>query len=767
MVNRTFFIRYRWYITGMAAMLTVLMLLPLRQAKINPDLMEYLPDDIESKMNLDSLEAVFGHYDPVIIIFESPDILEESTLTRVRDINNLFQSYGEFDDVVSLFESRYIRGEHGAMLVDPVVRRIPAAEDGREDLRNEIKDNPFAWKLLVSEDFRYTLIMLNPGEEVTDAGVFEIIGQVMEEVPGEERVYFSGLPYLRYEIQEKAVRDLSLLFPLGLVIMIFFLYFSFREIRSVFLPFSVVCMSIAVAMGLMPLLGWEFSLIAVLTPIMIIAIANNYGVHIMARYQELNATDPDRSMKEIVKEVMAALNKPIILTALTTIFGILGLTAHVMLPAAQMGIVSAVGIAFALILSLFFIPAVMSMLKKGKVHKSFTGERSSVVDRFLEWSGRITTGKPVYVVAVFLVFLLLAGAGISRLRVSLNMEEMMPASHPLRISTNIINNHFGGSKHVSVLFEGDVLDPSMMQDMDRFEADLEKVPGIGSATSIATVIREISRALNDPGDEFYDVIPGHRSAIAQYIELYSMSGDPEDLERMVDFDYTRAVLNVQFTAADIREYRRITSVIDEMSDNSPYAVLQAGHSLVEKEMSGMIVRGQIRSLIFALLAIAVLLWIIFRSAFAGIMGIIPLFFTLVCNFGLMGWAGLDLDIATSLLSSIAIGIGVDYTIHIFWRIKSELTKGKQYKDAIMHSLVNTGRGIAINAFSVMIGFAVLFFSGLVILKTFAFLIIFSIFLCLLCALILVPALSFIVKPAFLENRTGTMKSGKTGNNTGN
>jgi len=520
-------------------------------------------------------------------------------------------------------------------------------------------------------------------------------------------------------------------------------------------------------MGLMPLLGWEFSLIAVLTPIMIIAIANNYGVHIMARYQELNAADPDRSMKEIVKEVMAALNKPIILTALTTIFGILGLTVHVMLPAAQMGIVSAVGIAFALILSLFFIPAVMSMLKKGKVHKSFTGERSSVVDRFLEWSGRITTGKPVYVVAVFLVFLLLAGAGISRLRVSLNMEEMMPASHPLRISTNIINNHFGGSKHVSVLFEGDVLDPSMMQDMDRFEADLEKVPGIGSATSIATVIREISRALNDPGDEFYDVIPGHRNAIAQYIELYSMSGDPEDLERMVDFDYTRAVLNVQFTAADIREYRRITSVIDEMSDNSPYAVLQAGHSLVEKEMSGMIVGGQIRSLIFALLAITVLLWIIFRSAFAGIMGIIPLFFTLVCNFGLMGWAGLDLDIATSLLSSIAIGIGVDYTIHIFWRIKSELTKGKQYKDAIMHSLVNTGRGIAINAFSVMIGFAVLFFSGLVILKTFAFLIIFSIFLCFLCALILVPALSFIVKPAFLENRTGTMKSAKLGNNAGN
>ncbi len=767
MVNKIFFIRYRRYIIAIALMLTVLMLIPLRQAKINPDLMEYLPEDIESKMNLDSLEAVFGHYDPVAIIFETSDILDESTLTRLRDINNSFKTFSEFDDVVSLFESRYIRGEYGAMLVDPVVRRIPETENQKENLREEIKDNPFAWKLLVSEDFRYTMLMLNPKEDVTDQEVFDIVEHVMEEVPGEENFYISGLPYLRYEIQKMATRDLALLFPLGLIIMILFLYFSFREIRSVLLPFSVVCMSIAVAMGLMPLAGWEFSLIAVLIPIMIIAIANNYGVHIMARYQELNAMNPDRSMKEIVKEVMDALRKPIILTALTTIFGILGLAAHVMLPAAHMGIVSAVGIAFALILSLFFIPAVMSMLKKGKVHKSFTGERSSVADRFLEWSGRITTGKPLYVVTAFLVFLLLAGAGISRLRVSINMEEMMPASHPLRIATNIANNHFGGTKHVSVLFEGDVRDPSLMQTMDRFETDLEQMEGVGSVTSIATVIREISRALNDPGDEFYDTIPGHRAAIAQYIELYSMSGDPEDLERMVNFDYTRAALNVQFRAVDIKEYRRITSVIDKMVDNSPYAVLKAGQSLVEYEMSRMIVAGQVRSLIFALVAISVLLWIIFRSAFAGIMGIIPLFFTLVCNFGLMGWAGLDLDIATSLLSSIAIGIGVDYTIHIFWRIKSELAMGRDYSDAITRSLVNTGRGITINAFSVMTGFAVLFFSGLVILKTFAFLIIFSIFLCLLCALILVPALSFIVKPAFLENRKGTMKSGKTGNKTGN
>ncbi|HCX99299.1 MAG TPA: hypothetical protein DG754_04085, partial [Bacteroidales bacterium] len=93
---------------------------------------------------------------------------------------------------------------------------------------------------------------------------------------------------------------------------------------------------------------------------------------------------------------------------------------------------------------------------------------------------------------------------------------------------------------------------------------------------------------------------------------------------------------------------------------------------------------------------------------------------------------------------------VDYTIHLFWRLKYELSLGRNYAEAVQNTLVTTGRGIAINAFSVIIGFAVLFFSGMMILKTFAFLIIFSLFLCLLCALILVPAITILTEPKFLQ-----------------
>ncbi|MDY0196798.1 MAG: MMPL family transporter [Tenuifilaceae bacterium] len=757
MNTNEFITRYRRWLIIVPVIVTLLMLFPLSKGKINPDLMDYLPDGIEANINNEKLEEIFGKYEPILIIFKSDDILSSETLDRIYQINNELKYSELVDDVMSLFETKYIRGDDGAMLVDPAIRLIPETNDERDQLRQELRDNPLAYKLLVSDDFKYTSIILNANEGVSDEEIFDFISTTLKENPGNEAVYLNGLPYLRYEVQAKATRDIAILMPLGLIIMLIFLYLSFRERRGVLLPFAVVIMSIVLAMGLMPILGFDFSLIAVLIPIMMIAIANNYGVHIMARYQELNAKNPDWTMVQIVTESLKQLSKPILLTGLTTIIGVMGLIVHIMLPAKQMGIVSSVAIGFALALSLLFIPAIMIKMKKGKPIKVYTTGKKSIIDKLLKWSARVAVNTPRRVIYIFVSFMIIASVGISRLQVSINLEKMMPQKHSLRISTDIANAKFGGTKNINVLFEGEIMEPEVMKAMDRFETQLEGVKGVGSVTSLATVIRIISRSLNDPDSEFYDKIPDSRQAIAQYIEFYSMSGDPEDFEKLVDFDYTKAVLSVQFVASNIDDFNRIESSIRELVDKTPSATLVAGQCLVEKEMANAIVKGQIYSLIFALVAIAILLWIIFRAFSAGLLGSIPLLVTLICNFGLMGWFGFQLDIGNSLLSSIAIGIGVDYTIHLFWRLKYELSLGRSYAEAVQTTLVTTGRGIAINAISVIIGFAVLFFSGMMILKTFAFLIIFSLLLCLLCALILIPAITILTEPKFL------LKNGKSVN----
>ena len=741
--------KYEWIILISTILIIGFCIYPLTKMAINPDLMSYLPDDMESKVNNDKIEDIFGKSDPLLIIFETDDVLRDTTLWRIQELSKEFNRMKDFDMVVSLFDSKYIKGEYESMIVDPVIKRIPKTDSRREKLREEIKSNELVYNLIVSQDFRYTMIMLNSVSKSTDEELMAAVYDLLEKYPGDEIITINGQPFLRAEANDKISRDFMILLPIGLLIMAIFLWVSFKEKRGVLLPTFVVTVSILISMALIPVFGWKLSVIGVLIPIMMIAIANDYGIHFIAKYQELNAKFPDMTMKQIVKESTSYLKKPIILTGITTIVGIGGLLTHIMIPAKQMGVVTAVGIFFALVLSLTFIPAMMLFMKKGKIHNSFSNNNPGILDKLLSKTANFITKHPRRVIYIFIVLLIVVVSGFYNFKVASDFNTILPKDHSFNKALDIANNEFGGTKDISLLFEGDMKDPEILRRMDYYEQELEKLPEIGSVTSIASMIRIMSRAINDPDEYFYDQIPDSREAVAQYLELYAMSGDPEDFEDFVDFDYRNAVLHIQYQANDVKTMNQILAKVKELTKDDKNMTIIGGQSLVEKELSHATGVGQKNSLIFAFFAIMILLMIIFRSVAAGLIGSLPLLFAVICTFGLMGWTNIQLDIVTALLSSISIGLGVDYTIHMFWRLKTEIKSGKSYAEAVIVSLKTTGRGITINAFSVIIGFSVLFFSAFPIIQSFAFLIIISLLLCLISALVLIPAICMLTKPKFL------------------
>jgi len=746
-----FILRHKRLIIILTLLIVIICIFPLTKTSINSDLTTYLPESMPSKINNDKIEQVFGKSDPLLIIFETDDVLNAVTLKRIQSLSKAFNRMKDFDMVMSLFDAKNIKGEDGSMIVNPVIQRIPKSESRREKLREEIKTNNLVYKLIVSEDFRYTMIILNSVSKRTDEELMSSISDLLKKYPGNETVTITGQPFLRAEANEKISRDFMVLLPIGLLLMCIFLWASFKEKRGVLLPTVVVGISVMISMALIPLFGWQLSVIGVLIPIMMIAIANDYGIHFIAKYQELNAENPDMTMKQIIKETIRDLKKPIILTGLTTILGIGGLVTHIMLPAKQMGVVTSVGIAFAVLLSLTFIPAMMMFLKKGKVHKSFSKSKNGFLTKLLSGIADFITHHPRRIIYLFIIFLIVSASGFYRLKIASDFDSILPKKHSYNVAINIADKYLGGTKDINILFDGDMKNPEILKKMDFYETELEKMPEIGSVTSLAEIIRIMSRAINDPGDKFYDKIPDSREAVAQYLELYSMSGDPEDFDDFVNFDYTKAIIQIQYKADDVKTINNIIKKIKSLTKGDENFKLIAGNSIVEKDLSEATGIGQKNSLIFAFFAIMLLLMIIFKSIKAGLIGSLPLLFAIICIFGLMGWIGIELNIVTALLSSISIGLGVDYTIHLFWRLKSELKKNKSYPDAIKITLKTTGRGITINAFSVIVGFSVLFFSEFPIIQSFAFLIIISIFLCLISALILIPAVCILIKPKFLEN----------------
>jgi hydrophobe/amphiphile efflux-3 (HAE3) family protein len=744
-------LKYKWLIILVTLATTLAIGFQARYVETETDIKKFLPEDMNSSVNMKKIEDIFGGTDMIAILLETDDVLTEKTLTRVKEISRQFSRLDGIDKTISLFETKNIYGDYGAMIVDPAVPHIPHTAEKREALRHELRENDLAYELVVSADFRYTAIMGTVQERVRDDSLIAAVEAILREFPGDEKIHRGGMPYIREYIDQDIQRDMSILLPLALVLILIILYLSFREKRGVFLPISVVILSILFTMGIVPVFGWKLTLISILLPIMLIAIANNYGIHIIARYQELNAAHPDWPMNKIVMEIFQRLKYPVLLTGLTTVGGILGLLAHTIIAARQMGMAAAIGISFALLISLTYLPVVLSLMKKGKVQKlHLNPEQKSWLDRSLFFIGIRIAKHPGKILWGAGILALIASLGIFLIEVDTNPESYFPKKHPIAISSKIINERFGGSLNVAVEFEGDIKNPDLLKRMDFYERELKDHPGVGQVISIASIIRKMSKALNDENEPGYDMIPDSRQAVAQYLELYAMSGDPEDFEQFVNFDYTRALLVIRVNDGSNAVIKSVLEKVESLTENDETRTLIGGYALTTVELADLIVSGQSISLIYAVLVVGILLMIIFRSFAAGIFSSFPLALAILLLFGLMGYLGIQLDIATAMLSSIMIGVGIDYTIHYLWRFREERLKGLDDHEAVIRTLTTTGRGITFNAVSVMIGFSVLFFSTFVPIRLFGFLIVVSILSCLLGALVFVPALILIWKPKFLN-----------------
>lgn len=744
-------IKFRWLIIALFAIVTFAVGLHIPDNTIDGNVANYIPEDIPSKINTNQIEELFGGTELMMVVLSSDDVLAPETLNRVRKLSRAFKRDEHVEKVLSLFEMKDIYAHNETMYVDPTVKRIPKTAEAREELRVALKNNEMAYEVVVSKDFTKTAIVLILKEDVDDAALLSMVNRELEDNPGSEEVFLGGLPKIRADLPIMISSDMQKLMPLAILIMLIMLSLSFRRWRGVLLPFVVVLMSIVVCLGLMPILGWQLTIVSIIIPIMLIAVANDYGIHIIAKYQELNTFDNTMSVQQIVLKIIKDLWKPIAITGITTIVGVLGLLSHKLIPSKQTGVVVAIGIAYALLASLLFIPAILSILNKEKPLYKSTIDKKHPMDIFLEKLGRFVANNPKRIVYSTSVLMAVFIGGLFMLDVDANPMGYFKDHDPIKKTDVMLNENFGGTQQFIVLFEGDIKDPILLKRMDTYATELKKTQGVGAVSALSEVIKEISKALNSPEDSLYNKIPSTRAAVAQYLEMYMMSGDPDDFEKLVDFDYQHAQMIVRVNDASTESLRNIEAKIQSLSAHDTSVGKTGGFSLIIKELGEIMLQGQMTSMLVAAMAIFILMSLLFRSLRAGLLGVIPLLISTLILFGLMGFLGMKINIASAMLSSILIGIGIDYTIHFLWRYKTELKQSdKDYRIAIQRTLSTTGRGIVFNAISVIVGFMVLMISGFVPVIQFGYLIVFSVFTCLLGAIILVPAICQLWKPPFLE-----------------
>jgi len=737
-------IKYRWIVIAIFVLITAALAIPLKDSAVDPDVENMLPP--EMGVHLKELEKRFGGMEIIFVVVEADDVLRSTVLDQINRIADELKKIDGIEHINSLPMTD----------IDPFEEEKPAEGSAaelksRETLRTMLKGNDMVMGTLVSKDFTAAAVLVRMKNNGHGLEITEKVREIVGHIKGPGKITLGGMPVIKEHISNDVPKDMMIFMPIGILIMLFTLMLSLKQIRGVLLPFSVVIMSIIVSMGLVPLFGWKMTTVTIILPVILIAVANGYGIHIISRYQLDNMTsNGQKSSKELSQTVFRELFFPVLLTGITTIAGMMCLLTHTVVPAAQLGILSSIGIFFALIASIFFIPAVLSLMKTPKIVPD--RKKRSITERLLKKLAVFVSKHPGKLIIFNIVISAAMLFGVPMIIVDSNLAGYYPEGHPVRNASNLINSKFGGSQVISINIKGDIKDPAVLKKIDEVEQKIALNSHVGNTLSIAKLIKLITKGAYKSDEAGFGKIPGTKNAVDFFLQKYNEMGDPEELRKLVNEDFTQAQIIAQINSESSETIKKVVEDAQLIIKNEPVFTGITGSGVIFKDLIEKVIEGQVVSLLLSLLIVCMLVMMLFRSIVAGIIAAFPLMVSLILMFGMMGFTGVTLDIATALISSIVIGVGVDYTIHFLWRYKIEMQKHDDPATAVEHTLFTTGRGIIYNAVSVMVGFVVLLLSSFLPIRFFGALIILSIGTCLIGSIILLPSICIIFKPKFLAKK---------------
>ncbi|MEE9165870.1 MAG: MMPL family transporter [Candidatus Neomarinimicrobiota bacterium] len=752
-------LKYPRTVTASAILITVLFGWKIPSIRMNPDIKAMIPQDFPQVVALNQLDSLFGGSEILVVAVESDSVLVPGTLAKFESMHRELEDILTVDRVLSLYSAKEVVSSTGGFEVTDILQEIPQSAEEISALKTRIKSNDLVFGNLVSEDFRSLsfLLMLSASLELDDQRLKEEITELISEYRGPENVYVAGLPFTRAAIVEGMQHDLRKFLPYGIFLMIVLLALSFRSWMGVFLPLMVVAMSIIWTFGLMALLKVEFVFINVLIPVMLIAVANDYGIHMIAHYFENFKRKVFVRREPNIRETTLSLHRPIFLAGITTIIGFLSLLGHILPPAKKVGLLAAFGILVAFVLSLTFVPAGLRLLRIPPWIAE--GGQDEKLNSWLAAWGRFFVRRRRPVLAVSLVMMVLSAVKIPTLTIDTDPIHYYREGAEIRVNNERISELFGGSTQLSLVVNGDIKDPEVLKRMKDISDFLESRPFVSQSVSIVDQIEKMNEAWNE-GDPIFRTIPEERAVVAAYLELFSMQAGDEEIERLVDiwgdsehpegFRHAQVIATInRISSAEVLNLiREVDAYVGDKYTREEVSQVTGAASLMGV-LTDLIARGQIRSLVLSIVMVFLVTALVFRSIQAGIYNIIPLGGAVVVVFGLMSLLKIELNVATSMLTGILIGVGIDYTIHFLWHYRANIRRGKSAEDAVIATLTTSGKGIIFNAFSVMVGFVVLLISGFLPIYFFGFVIIFSIGICLFGALAILPALVVGLRPKFL------------------
>jgi predicted RND superfamily exporter protein len=597
-----------------------------------------------------------------------------------------------------------------------------------------------SWSLfegtLLSDDEKSTLMLIRTSpnlDKENRALLLKEIRSVLKDVfQGSDLTFhMAGEPVIDEEVADLMTSDVSRLLPIVIILVGLFLVISFRSIAGVAYPLITVALSLLWCLGAMALFNVPISVVSTVLPVLMVAVGSAYGIHMVHETARQRAMGAERS--DAALSALGSAGKGILLAGATTIAGFASLAFNPIVPLRDFGLFIAAGILFALLISFYLITALLMRFGGEGAGSNGQGLLDRVSAGILEIVVNASSRHPWIVLSACLLICAAGGAGIASLKVEVNNITFFKKDAPIRMADTFINDKFAGTVNLNVVLEGkdpySVLDPAALPVLDAVSSRITaSFPEVGKSVSVNDFIKKMNQAFfyNDPS--FYRLpqeedLHGEKGKdalvrqYASYLDKYSK----EDTRPYIDEEKKSAVLQFQIKSASSSVVTGIMSDVAGILDGPVGEPLrQAGLSYrmtgvggLYAEANDLIVFGQLRSVAFSLAVVLLVVSVVMRSFYTGLLSIAPLSVTILINFGLMGFLGVALDVGTAITACIAIGIGIDYSIHFLNRYMLLYSEGKSLELSLRETALSSGRAIFINALAVTVGFMVLVLSSFV------------------------------------------------------
>ena len=561
-----------------------------------------------------------------------------------------------------------------------------------EVLRDFIKNDYFFTEQFLTEDDRTAILIANLEVDAPASEVIDSLKLLTGDSP--LNISLAGNEVIKDTIWNYLIRILFILPPCAIILILLIFYLILKNFRLTVLAIVPAGLAALWTFGSIFWSGQDLNLVTVISPLFIIVIGSAYGLHYVSHFLDNVNKYADR--RQLTVETLSMVGTPIFLATITTMAGFASLVWTEVVPMRHMGIFVTLGIGYAGFMTLFFVPAVLSRLDL-PTHTIRTQEGWLV--KFVLKASR----QRILIPIIFATIVIVSAVYIPRLHVVSDQLMFFKEGSEIRQTFARVEEQFGGA----VPLTGEIVAPQGQESLFdnqyanrvlETERQLESVPGIKSAFSIFDLLVGINRMAT--GEDAYPENPTFTRMM-----LLQLGG--EDLRSWASDDGFRMIVRTEGLSAE-----DIGNLEEFIAGHDDTIRIITGMPVLFNEMNRLVVQSQVQSLALALALIFIMLWVTLRRITAALAGLLPIAITICAILGMLVMTDFQLNIMTANLSAIAIGVGVDYSIHLISGVYYYRRNGMNREDSVNAALGTVSRPVLANAFGLAIGFSAMFFSPL-------------------------------------------------------